>query len=197
MFYQSRNIEDNLICPRCHEKFVDPKVMECGDSLCGICILDLQETNPDIYQCPVCFEEYSILGKVFPPNKDLIKLLNIQPVAVEQSLQVKLFNNKLDLISEVRSDYNNAWEDNGIEMVNNFCNNTKNSIDVECELKKNKIDEEREALFQQVDSYETDTLGFFLIIFKKILVIFIKIFFSILNFLILFFLFFLRNYGRQ
>jgi hypothetical protein len=33
-------------------------------------------------------------------------------------------------------------------------------IDVESELKKNKIEEDREALLQQVDSYETDILNF-------------------------------------
>ncbi len=62
-----------LNCQRCNEKFVEPRVLPCGYTVCSSCILSL--TNNQSLNCSLCNKIHPIPKEGFPVNQIAFNLL--------------------------------------------------------------------------------------------------------------------------
>ncbi|GAF95640.1 unnamed protein product, partial [marine sediment metagenome] len=74
----------DLICPVCHEIMVNPRLYECGHTLCERCMMEMdkEENNKHeniyvavTYKCPVCRRKTHIPYLYRPKNIFLMKIL--------------------------------------------------------------------------------------------------------------------------
>jgi small GTP-binding protein len=66
-------------CGKCHEKYEEntenePKIMECGDTICSKCIKELKGDN-DKFSCPYCKVEINENIEDIPTNKYLLQVM--------------------------------------------------------------------------------------------------------------------------
>ena len=66
---------DEFNCAICNNKLHDPRVLQCGDTLCNDCIKNLLKNNPESFECPVCNKLIIIETREFPKNKLVVELM--------------------------------------------------------------------------------------------------------------------------
>ena len=76
MFFKEEEITEDLICPKCSNKFQDPRVLPCGQTFCQMCIQEMLVDNKDQFKCPSCKSNHQAPDKDgFPPNIIVVRLL--------------------------------------------------------------------------------------------------------------------------
>ena len=73
MFYKAEDITELFKCPLCSNDINEPRVLECGDTLCTGCIKSLSTKNG--LRCPVCNELTKVSLNKLPTNKVLVELM--------------------------------------------------------------------------------------------------------------------------
>ena len=78
-----------LSCQRCTEKFVEPRVLPCGYTVCSSCILSLASNQ--ILNCSLCAKQHAIPKEGFPVNQIAFNLMthkatNLSLIDVYQKL---------------------------------------------------------------------------------------------------------------
>ena len=66
---------DDFNCALCNNKLNDPRVLQCGDTLCNGCIKSFLNNNPETFEWPVCNKLIMIETHEFPKNKLIIELM--------------------------------------------------------------------------------------------------------------------------
>lgn len=54
MFYEASQIENLLICGVCKERFLEPQLLPCGETICRKCIVDTKTGFERCYSCVYC-----------------------------------------------------------------------------------------------------------------------------------------------
>ncbi|XP_016041433.2 E3 ubiquitin-protein ligase TRIM50 [Erinaceus europaeus] len=67
-------LEERLRCPVCLEVFTEPRMLPCGHSYCGTCLLALSRHLGAELRCPVCRQE--VAGSGSPPNVSLARVID-------------------------------------------------------------------------------------------------------------------------
>jgi DNA-directed RNA polymerase subunit M/transcription elongation factor TFIIS len=95
LFYEKEEIDKELKCPSCLEKFVSPRLLPCGDSICLRCIqfIKVQKGN-NLFKCPACEEVHTISSQNLPRNKILEKLLDKEANEVYRNNNVEELKKK-------------------------------------------------------------------------------------------------------
>ena len=96
MFYQVKEIDDIIRCPNCQSKFIDPRIIPCGSSMCSNCIVLLEKKERKEFKCPACQESHRIPTSGFLKNVLLAKLVEKQPNIVSRGKRVDDLREKLD-----------------------------------------------------------------------------------------------------
>ncbi len=99
MFYQKEIIEKLINCPICTHKYVNPRLLPCGNSACQDCIIGLKGKDSDNeFKCSICEGVHTIPKEGFIVNKTIKELLNKKANDVIQSAKVEELKMKLDNI---------------------------------------------------------------------------------------------------
>jgi hypothetical protein len=73
MFYQEKEIDEVIQCPRCKNRYNDPRILPCGLSMCYNCILSLDTTQDcmciicicaETHPIPTCFIKNAVVAKL-------------------------------------------------------------------------------------------------------------------------------------
>ena len=170
MFYEQNQIDENLICPNCNEKFIEPKMLPCGETICNNCITVITKNKKDEFECPLCEEKHDLpSNKNFPTNKTVLKILKKQPKEIEHSDLIKNFKKSLNLMVEKVNEYENIVNDNGTDRINSHCFDLRQEVDLATEKLIDQIQDEREKLLKEINDFEADRI-------KQLLGNFFKIF---------------------
>jgi hypothetical protein len=69
---------DEFNCALCNNRLNDPRVLQCGDTLCNDCIKNILKNNPESFECPIC-NKLNICdiskAQEFPKNKLIVELM--------------------------------------------------------------------------------------------------------------------------
>ncbi len=60
MFYEESAINQILLCKVCDSKLNDPRLLPCGQSVCGECVAKLADTSNQRIKCLNCFKNEPI-----------------------------------------------------------------------------------------------------------------------------------------
>lgn len=83
MFFEIEKIENQLKCPKCLYKFVSPRILPCGKSMCQNCIDQLSNFNLlNLIKCPFCYKNHPIPDEGFIINEFIVNTLSLKPEKV-------------------------------------------------------------------------------------------------------------------
>lgn len=155
MFYREEDISDILNCPRCSNRYVDPKILPCFNTLCVNCVDEL--TLDDEFSCYFCRVNHQIPKDGFQTNAHLNRLLGIKPNDVYRNKMVRELCEKLKQL-KVLSDRLESAENDAETLLDEHCRLIRNKIDLACEKKINEINEIRCECVKYVDEYREKCL---------------------------------------
>jgi hypothetical protein len=99
MFYEKNEIDEELKCPSCSQKYQSPRLLPCGDSICFGCVEFIKDQNSkDLYKCPVCEKIHAVQAENLPTNKILEKLLRKKANEVYRNKDVEELKEKLTIL---------------------------------------------------------------------------------------------------
>ena len=163
------NSQEVLNCQHCHQKFDEPKLLPCGNTICNACIKaylkprkEKKKNSPsnafrpksknsfesisNEYECLMCeyTHEYPA-NNIFPTNQHLLKLLN---------KEVKLFNlgeSAEKLKSYAKSIQASRVELEGLRMdgkvfIEEYCQKLRKEAELSAERERHKLFKREEEL---------------------------------------------------
>lgn len=159
MFYNAAEIGAFLNCPRCGEKYVEPKVIApCLNTLCKKCIDELIESESQ-FQCYFCKTTHPLPEGGFQSNTSIDFLLKLEPKEVNRNK--KLIGELAQKLDEFTKMYENFLESskNPHWSVQQHKDLLKNKINLISEQKIEQINEIREKMLKYVDDYADSCLS--------------------------------------
>lgn len=168
MFFQEDQVNKALICSHCSKKFVDPRILPCGETYCHNCILDLvfiHNSNDQTFKCTSCQSTHQNPSNDdngsdgFPINKRTAILLAQTPSEVcRDSKSVKALKTCLDSMQNnpIIRTLQNLKTSNAHSLIQEYCSNLKNDVDMQTDLYKHDLDEARQQLFAKIAKYERE-----------------------------------------
>ena len=111
MFYEEDEINSLLICKLCQQKLVDPRVLNCGNTVCHKCIIAIYDKQTNGFDCIFCFK-FHIMPKIgFPVNEIILKLSDKKPKEVYRGEIYENLKHRLETIDlkceKLQNDFNN------------------------------------------------------------------------------------------
>jgi chromosome segregation ATPase len=143
------NIKEELSCKYCHEIFINPMTLPCGDSICKHHIEELTSSNSsNKFICPLCNEESSVQS--LRVNKFMQSMLEIglHEFKINPLLDTLLKNlkNEAKNLETVLKDPENFIYEQMSEL--------KRQVDLDRENLKSQIDALAEDFIHQLNAYE-------------------------------------------
>ena len=157
MFYQQEAIKKLIECPYCKNAYSDPRVLECGKSLCYDCIELLMNKEENGLDCPVCLEFHHAPENGFLKNVTLGELSSTKPNDVYRGAIAEDVKTKMKIIKET-TDKLNFCIYHPIDKIKEYCINLKQKVQLETELKMEKIKKFNEEFIGQIEKYEIECI---------------------------------------
>lgn len=156
MFYESSQINSYLTCPKCNERFDEPKILPCGLSVCLQCCksFELIPSDNTKFKC-ICNQSHT--QSEFPTSIALLNLLKLKPNQIHRSDAVDSLTNSLNEIQS-RLDSFKRTTSNSVDKVKEYCLSLKQDVYLSTELALQQINELSDEFIQIINKYELDCL---------------------------------------
>lgn len=152
-------IADILTCPKCKQKFDDPRILPCGETLCHRCILLNFDAINNGINCDYCmfFHKLSLTFIAFPPNKRIEKLLEQEEIKIIES---NLFNQFKQLLSDLKqaSEDLKTNKNNSVLNVKEYCDSLRHDMQLTTDNLIAEIQKQKEKLLGEIQIYENECL---------------------------------------
>jgi hypothetical protein len=160
MFYKEEDISNELICPKCTNRFVDPRFLPCGSSLCQICILDQVDNEAKTMNKCFCCQENHPLPKEgeFAKNKFIIKLLEKKPIEVKRGALGEQLKKSIITLTDKKEELENYLK-SGDQIVSDYLSEIRTQIDIITETQIERLNKARESLLDKLKQYQTDCMN--------------------------------------
>ena len=154
MFYTQVDIDKALKCSLCTLKLYDPRVLPCGNTICGGCVIEISVTNP-LYSCSICKVNHIFDGKVLPRNEAIEILLAAQKFEVSRG---DSHNNCIRGLREIDNRLNlmNKLLNNSELYIHEYCSELKDKVQLAGEMTFQKLQVWHDHLLTNVEVYEKD-----------------------------------------
>ena len=155
MFYEEKEISDHLKCPHCRKIFVDPRILDCGESVCNFCIMLILNKEKTGLKCVLCNDFHEVPKNGFKKNVCLAKLVEIKPNEVSRSKEASEFKSVLNSIFEK----NKLMETDlktGKDKIREHCDFVRNEVEVKVESWHQYIDKFHDEFIKTIDDYEEE-----------------------------------------
>ena len=110
MFYEAAEINKQLTCPYCKNKYNDPRIVECCSSFCMSCIQILKCKNKYGFKCPECSDFHEQPEKGYLKNPNLAYLCEISANEVSRGSLADTLRTQLDEIKLKLNELSNENE---------------------------------------------------------------------------------------
>ena len=155
MFYQESEINEHLTCPKCKNKFNDPRLIDCGGSLCKACIDLLIIDDESRFKCPICEELHEISTNGFLKNERIAKFCDLKAKEVSRTPEIDSLRAQLDELKRSSDEFSNMIDFSGAK-IKEHCKDLRAKV----RLSKEKLIESLKGhnmdLIGQINKYEQD-----------------------------------------
>jgi hypothetical protein len=146
MFYEKNQLDRNLECPLCTNRYESAKILSCGDTICNYCIQDIFKTlsyDQKQFKCPLCRTLHALpIDRQLPDNKIIMRLLQEEPKEMERAKNVfKKLQVNLDLNREKLIILKSFLINKGVDKVQEHCANIRLDVHLAAEIKVNEIEQ--------------------------------------------------------
>ena len=156
MFYEEKEISEFLKCPQCKCMFVDPRLLDCGESMCNDCIHLNLDTEKNGLVC-ICGRFHAMPENGFNKNQRLAKLVEIKPSEVSRSLITNEFKLLLNKIRELTHNVE-VYLQSGKDKIREHCDLIRCDVDLISESWHQYIDKYRAEFMEKIREYEDECL---------------------------------------
>ena len=157
MFYEEKEISEHLKCPNCRIIFVDPRILECGESMCNDCILLHMDKEKNGIHCIICNKYHEISKNGFNKNLRLDKLIQIKPNEVSRGPVVSdfklLLNKYTENIKIVEVDFRA-----GKDKIKKHCDSVRGEVESALLKWHQSIDKSHDEFMEKIRLYENECL---------------------------------------
>ncbi len=161
MFYEESKIDACLKCPSCKQKFNEPRILTCGNSICTDCLELLTSTSEkrdNSFKCPLCQNTHK--NAEFPVNELVKNLLDISPGKVFRSALVEQFTANLNKLESKKTELDKILTV-GVDRVKEHCIEVRLDVDIAAETVIEQLKHHRDMILKQIDEHETRTVASF------------------------------------
>lgn len=102
MFYDTREVDNALLCQQCEGRLDIPKILPCGEAICSLCETTIQ-INDKMFDCMVCKEKHEMPKNGLPINNSLMKILSVKLKKISRG---KSFDSLEILLNEIQNKHN-------------------------------------------------------------------------------------------
>jgi hypothetical protein len=160
MFFQENSINSMLICQYCKERYVDPRILPCGNNMCSGCIDVLENRGQHKIRCHFCNSEHVIPDEGFTKNIIISNLIGLNPKRVIRSKTVEEYEEVTKnyglLLTQLEEQYKSSSSDNPVK---EHCLTVRTQIDLVTETLIRKIEQFREDFLARLGHYETECIA--------------------------------------
>jgi hypothetical protein len=138
-----------LNCPKCQEKFVDPRIITpCVETLCINCIN--ASTHKNYLDCFFCKSKHDVPAEGFLSNKAILKLLQMEVVSEDNNEELK---KNLTKIGKLANELKEKIKNSNL-IIQEHCELVKSDIDSMADMKIELINKMRAECLDKVENYE-------------------------------------------
>lgn len=162
MYYSEIDLKSSLNCPLCNEVFHEPKILECGDSICNECAEQLIKnaaTNKE-FKCKLCNANHQIPKDGFLVNKHLVKILSLQPKEISRGDLIKKLKNELNTIEDKLKKLDFSIK-NGVDVIKEHCIELRRLSQLATETTIQEITKLNDEIIKQINDYESERIKAF------------------------------------
>ena len=157
MFYKEEDISNELICPKCKNRFEDPRILPCGNSLCQSCILDEIEKGA-INKCYCCEEKHSLpKDGEFVKNKFIIKLLEKRPIEVKRGALGEQLKKSMIEITEKKQELETLMK-SGDQIISDYLSEIRTQIDLITDTRIENLNKARDNILYKLKQYQSECM---------------------------------------
>ena len=156
LFYEADEINEQLICPCCKNKYNDPRVVECGASFCMSCIELLTKNGENGFKCPVCDDYHILPNQGWYKNLNLGKICEKKAAGVSRGPQADTLSHQLDELKLKLDDFTSERSFSE-EKINEYCNKLRNEVQLSTDELLKSINILNARLIEQIDTYERNS----------------------------------------
>ncbi len=131
MFYDSNQIDSELLCKHCEGRLQEPKILPCGETICSLCETSIQ-VNDQMFDCLVCKEKHKMPENGFVISKSLLKLLSILPANVSRGESHDLLEKLLDEMQK-KTSFIKLGIENSNDLVKEHCIELRSDVQLTAE----------------------------------------------------------------
>lgn len=147
MFYQENEINELLICKLCNSKLIDPRVLNCGHTVCNKCIELIYNQQKKGIECLFCLRFHEMPKNGFPVNELISKLSDKKPKQIYRGEACECLKHRLDALHEKS------------EKLNYDFRTIPNKIREKSDLLRHEIDLITNELIELINKYRQDFLN--------------------------------------
>ena len=157
MFYAENVISDLMICPCCKKVYNDPRLVDCGESMCNDCIFLRLNKERNGFNCVICHELHELPKNGFRKNQRLAKLVEIKPDEVTRSPIANELKAQLNRIHEKIKILENDLKI-GSNKIKEYCDFIRHDVDLVTESWYECIKSYHDEFMETISTYEKDCL---------------------------------------
>ena len=158
MFYEEKDVNEELVCRVCNEIFSDPRLLPCGESLCNFCIESLKVEGENWITCVCCHKQHTMpVQGSFPPNSALNRLLSKRPKPVYRGTRVETLKEKLNVVKTNRARLNTLLSSSTDE-IREHCDLIRNKVHLQTEILVKRVHDFSDSFLKDIDMYEKEYL---------------------------------------
>jgi hypothetical protein len=158
MFYDSNQIDNELLCKHCEGRLVEPKLLPCGETICSLCETSIQ-VNDRMFDCLVCKDKHDMSKNGLPICKSLLKLLSIMPTNVSRGESFDLLEKLLNEMQK-KTSFIKLGIENSNDFVKEHCMNLRNNVQLTAEEVILQVNEITTKIIEEIDEYEKELIEF-------------------------------------
>ena len=126
MFCNFNKVKILLICKKCNERLDEPRLLQCGESICSHCVSTIQVKNRE-FQCLICKEMHEIPNNGLPFIKLAVEMLSLESIDVSRGNEFDSLQSSIDDLSNKRKVLNHLLE-NGDDFIKENCIELRNQV---------------------------------------------------------------------
>lgn len=156
MFFKEEDVTKLLNCPRCKQRYVDPKIIvPCSNVLCYNCVQHLSEN--DSFTCNFCNCKHRIPQGGFKPSAHIEMLLKLKPDDVYRNDTVEEFKRKLNKLTALTQNLDRERKSLESNLIDH-CSSLKSKIELSSQKKIEEINQTRIKYLKHVEKYQRECI---------------------------------------
>ena len=158
MFYDSNQIDNELLCKNCEGRLHEPKILPCGEIICSLCERCIQ-VNDRIFDCIACKQKHEMPKNGLIICKPLLKLLSIMPANVSRGESYDLLEKLLNEMQK-KTSFIKLGIENSNDLIKEYCIELRNDVQLTAEKAILQVNELNNKIIEEIDEYEKELIEF-------------------------------------